>query len=253
MPARISLLPDVFIYGCQFYLVLLSIWWPRCQVYLVFLNIWRPRCEFYLVFLNIWWFWCRFYRVFLYLNDNLPRVFKYMVAHIHILPSVFKHMATHMWVSPGVFKYLTALISILPGVFTSGCQFYLVFLSIWWPIYTFYLVFLSIWWPRELPDGLWRLILGYSGVWCQKASRMASGGSFWGAPGPGVKRASRWPLETHFELFWALGSKGLPDGFWRLILRRSRPWCQKSFQMAPGGSFWAIMGSGVKRPPRWPL
>ena len=30
--------------------------------------------------------------------------------------------------------------------------------------------------------------------------------------------APRWPLEAHFELFWALVVKWLPDGLWRLTV-----------------------------------
>ena len=44
--------------------------------------------------------------------------------------------------------------------------------------------------------------------------------------------APRWPLEAHFELFWALVAELLPDGLWRLILserrRLAREDCQRS-------------------------
>ena len=40
---------------------------------------------------------------------------------------------------------------------------------------------------------------------------------------------SKGSLEVHFELFWALVAKWLPDGFWRLILSCSGLW----WPMAP--------------------
>jgi len=46
---------------------------------------------------------------------------------------------------------------------------------------------------------------------------MASGGSFGALLGYGSKMASKWPLEAHLELFWALVAKWLPGGIWRLI------------------------------------
>ena len=35
--------------------------------------------------------------------------------------------------------------------------------------------------------------------------------------------ALRWPLEAHFELFWALVAKWLSDGLWRLIVPARLP------------------------------
>ncbi len=47
----------------------------------------------------------------------------------------------------------------------------------------------------------------------------------------------RWPLETHFELFWVLLTKWLSDGLWRLILSYSEVCWPNGSQMASGGSF----------------
>ena len=44
--------------------------------------------------------------------------------------------------------------------------------------------------------------------------------------------ALRWPLEVHFELFWALVAKWLSDGLWRLILSSSGLWWPTGSQMA---------------------
>ncbi len=66
--------------------------------------------------------------------------------------------------------------------------------------------------PEWLSDGLRKLILSCSGLWCQNGPQMASGGSFWAVLGSGARMALRWPLESHFELFWALVPEGLSDG-----------------------------------------
>ncbi len=65
--------------------------------------------------------------------------------------------------------------------------------------------------------------------------------------------ALRWPLEAHFELFWALVPEWLPDGLWRLILCCSGLWKQNGSQMAFGGSFQVVLGPGDKLVPRWSL
>ena len=49
--------------------------------------------------------------------------------------------------------------------------------------------------------------------------------------------ALRWPLEGHFELFWALVAKWLADGLGRVILSSSGLWWPNGSQMASGGSF----------------
>ena len=49
--------------------------------------------------------------------------------------------------------------------------------------------------------------------------------------------ALRWPLEGHFELFWALVAKWLSDGLWRVILSSSGPWWPNGSRMASGASF----------------
>ena len=41
----------------------------------------------------------------------------------------------------------------------------------------------------------------------------------------------RWPLETHFELFWVLVTKWLSDGLWRLILSYSEVWWPNGSQL----------------------
>ncbi len=56
--------------------------------------------------------------------------------------------------------------------------------------------------------------------------------------------ALRSPLEAHFKLFWALVAKLLSDGLWRLILSYSWLWWPNGSQVASGGSFWALLGSG---------
>ena len=48
---------------------------------------------------------------------------------------------------------------------------------------------------------------------------------------------SKGSLEAHFELFWALVAKWLPDGLWRLILSCSGLWWPSGSQMVSGGSF----------------
>ena len=48
--------------------------------------------------------------------------------------------------------------------------------------------------------------------------------------------ALRWPLEGHFELFWALVAKWLSDGLWRVILSSSGLWWPNGSQMTHGGS-----------------
>ncbi len=63
---------------------------------------------------------------------------------------------------------------------------------------------------------------------------MASGGSFCVVLGSGSKVALRWPLEAHFQLFWAL-----------VTLNGS--------QTPSGGSFCAVLGPGDKMAPRWSL
>ena len=41
---------------------------------------------------------------------------------------------------------------------------------------------------------------------------------------------ARWSLEVHFEHFWTLVPKSLPDGLWRFILTISRPCSQNRSQ-----------------------
>ncbi len=65
--------------------------------------------------------------------------------------------------------------------------------------------------------------------------------------------ASRWALETHLELFWALVAKWLPGSLWRLIWSSSGLWWQNAFQVASGDSFGALLGSGGKMASRWLL
>ena len=50
-----------------------------------------------------------------------------------------------------------------------------------------------------------------------KIQLLTSGVSFWVVPSSGGKRAPRWRLEGHFELFWNLLAKRFPDGPWSLI------------------------------------
>ena len=88
-------------------------------------------------------------------------------------------------------------------------------------------VYFELFWAlvaKCLPDGLWRLILECSGPWWQNSSQMTSGDSFWGALGAGGRMAPRWPLEVHFELFWALVATWLSDGPWRGIFRSCELW-----------------------------
>ncbi len=70
--------------------------------------------------------------------------------------------------------------------------------------------------PEWLSDGLWRLILSNSCLWCQNGSQIASGGSFCVVLGSGARMTPRWPLEAHFKLFWALVAKWFPGGLQRL-------------------------------------
>ena len=65
--------------------------------------------------------------------------------------------------------------------------------------------------------------------------------------------ALRWPLEGHLELFWALVAKWLSDGLWRVILSSSGLWWPNGSQMASGGSFLSLLGSGGQMALRWPL
>ena len=65
--------------------------------------------------------------------------------------------------------------------------------------------------------------------------------------------APRWPLEAHFELFWALVAEWLRDGLWGRTLSCSWVWWQNDSQMVAGGSFWGVLGSGNRMAPRWPL
>ncbi len=44
--------------------------------------------------------------------------------------------------------------------------------------------------------------------------------------------ALKWPLEGHFELFWALVAEWLSDGLWRVILSYSGLWWPNGSQMA---------------------
>ena len=55
----------------------------------------------------------------------------------------------------------------------------------------------------------------------------------------------RWSLETHFELFWSLVAKWLPDGLWRLILSCSGLWWPSGSQLISGCSFWAVLDTGA--------
>ena len=64
--------------------------------------------------------------------------------------------------------------------------------------------------------------------------------------------ALRWPMEAHFELVWALVANWLSDGLWRLILSCLGLWCQNGSQMASGGSFLSLLGSGGQMALRWP-
>ena len=64
---------------------------------------------------------------------------------------------------------------------------------------------------KLLSDGFLGLILSCSGLWWQNGSQMASGSSFWAVLGFGGKMTLRWLLGAHFELFWALVAKWLPD------------------------------------------
>ncbi len=117
-------------------------------------------------------------------------------------------------------------------------------------------VHLELFWAlvaKLLPGGLWRLIWSYSGLWWRNGFQMASGGSFGAILGSGGEMASRWPLEVHLELFWALVAKLLPDGLWRIFWIYSGLWWRNAFQMASGGSFGAILGSGGEIASRWPL
>ena len=45
--------------------------------------------------------------------------------------------------------------------------------------------------------------------------------------------ALRWPLDVHFEFFWALVAKWFSDYLWRLILSYSGLWWPNSSQMPP--------------------
>ncbi len=65
--------------------------------------------------------------------------------------------------------------------------------------------------------------------------------------------ALRWPLEGHFELFGALVAKWLSDGLWRVILSSSGLWWPNGSQMASGGSFGALLGSGGQMALRCPI
>ena len=56
--------------------------------------------------------------------------------------------------------------------------------------------------------------------------------------------ALRWPLEGHFELFWALLAKCLSDGLWMVILRSSGLWWPKMMECCSKATFWA-KGDGV--------
>jgi hypothetical protein len=89
--------------------------------------------------------------------------------------------------------------------------------------------------PRLLE--LWKVILISSGLWWPSGSQIASGGSFRALLGSGDQMALRWPLEHHFELFWAPVAKWLSDGPWRVILSSSGLWWPNGPQMASGGSF----------------
>ena len=126
-------------------------------------------------------------------------------------------------------------------VFRSRASGFLPLAAVFW-------VLVAKW----LPDGLWRLILRCSGLRWPNASEMASVSSFWAILSSGGQVAPRWSLEAHFELFWALVAKWLPDGLWRLILSCSELWWPSGSQMASGGSFWALLRSGGQMAPRRP-
>ena len=53
--------------------------------------------------------------------------------------------------------------------------------------------------------------------------------------------ALRWPLETHFELFWALVAKWLSDSLWRHSLSYSGVWWPNSSREAHFELFWALV------------
>ena len=63
----------------------------------------------------------------------------------------------------------------------------------------------------------------------------ASGESSWALLGSGGQMALRWPLEDHFELFWALVAKWLSYGLWSVILSSSGHWWPNGSQMVSGG------------------
>jgi hypothetical protein len=71
--------------------------------------------------------------------------------------------------------------------------------------------------PEWLSDGLWRLILSRSGLWCQNGCQMASG-----------------LILSSSELWWP---ECLSDGLWRLSLSCSGLWCQNGSQMTSGDIF----------------
>ena len=54
---------------------------------------------------------------------------------------------------------------------------------------------------------------------------------------PCSQMAPRWLQKPHFEQFWLLAAKWLPDDSRRLILSRSGPLQPNGSQMAPEGSF----------------
>ena len=87
-------------------------------------------------------------------------------------------------------------------------------------------------------------IHGSMGLWWPNGSQMTSGESSWVLLSSGGQMALRWPLEAHFELFWALVVKWLSDGSWRLILSSSGLWWPNASQMVSGDSFWALLSSG---------
>ena len=79
-----------------------------------------------------------------------------------------------------------------------------------WPLEVHFGLFWALV-AKLLSDGFLGLILSCSGLWWQNGSQMASGSSFWAVLGFGGKMTLRWLLGAHFELFWALVAKWLPD------------------------------------------
>ena len=88
----------------------------------------------------------------------------------------------------------------------------------------------------------------HSGHTWRQAAKMLKWWSFClKNPKPRKLSTLKWKLhgfEAHFELFWALVVKWLPDGHWRLILSGFELWWPSGSQMASGGSFLAVPGSG---------